>query len=71
MRKATGVSFRADILKQLMRDKNISQEKLANAVGYTRVTVYRALHDGIISYDLLFKISDFLGVSWQYISNGQ
>lgn len=55
-------------LIQLLKDKNISQKKLANGIGVTEATISRYVSgERFPRYELIGKIANFLGVTSDYL----
>lgn len=56
-------------IKKLRMDKGLSQESLANALGYTNKSTITRIENGTnkISYEMMKKFADFFDVSISYL----
>ncbi|MFW6036128.1 MAG: HD domain-containing phosphohydrolase [Halothermotrichaceae bacterium] len=62
------MQYFASRLKKLRKERNLSQEKLANDLGYSRTTISNYEQDARIPpADILYKIADYFCVSIDYL----
>ena len=55
-------------LKELRKDKNISQEELANIINVTKATISNWENDkGYADGDILIKLAEYFGVTTDYL----